>query len=41
MTLMSFYILLWPTVSTAILALLLISLFRDIRAAKANGTEMI
>lgn len=41
MTLMSFYILLWPVVSTAILALLIISLYKDIRHAKANGTEMI
>lgn len=41
MTIMSFYILLWPVVSAAILALLITSLVRDIRQAKVNGTEMI
>lgn len=41
MSLMSFYILIWPVVSAGILALLIISLVRDIRQSKANGTEMI
>ncbi|GAA5089947.1 MULTISPECIES: putative transporter small subunit [Paenalcaligenes] len=36
-----FYILIWPVLSTGILALLLVSLFRDIRAAKREGREML
>lgn len=35
------YILVWPVISAGILALLIISLIRDIRRARKTGEEMI
>lgn len=36
-----FYILVWPVISSGILLLLLVSLFRDLRAAKREGRDML
>ena len=36
-TIMTLYILVWPAMSAAILALLVFALVRDIRAARQNG----
>ncbi|HLS42441.1 MAG TPA: putative transporter small subunit [Paenalcaligenes sp.] len=36
-----FYILVWPVISAGILALLIFSLVRDLRAAKREGREMV
>ncbi|MEZ2720271.1 putative transporter small subunit [Paenalcaligenes hominis] len=41
LTALSIYILIWPVMSAGILVLLLVSLFRDIRAAKREGREML
>lgn len=41
MNMLSLYILIWPMISTGILALLVISLFRDIMHARKHGLEMI
>lgn len=38
---MQFYILVWPVISAAILLLLVVSLVRDIRQSRRDGTEMI
>lgn len=35
------YILVWPVISSGILLLLLVSLFRDLRAAKREGRDML
>lgn len=35
------YILVWPAMSAGILILLLVALFRDLRAAKREGREML
>lgn len=35
------YILVWPLISAGILALLLVSLVRDLRAAKRDGQGMV
>lgn len=39
--LLTAYILVWPVISAGILILLLTALFRDLRAAKKAGREMI
>ena len=39
--LVSGYILVWPLISTGILALLVVALIRDLRNARLNGEEMI
>ena len=36
-----FYILVWPVISAGILAVLIVALIRDFRAAKKGGHEMI
>lgn len=36
-----FYILVWPVISAGVLAVLLVALVRDLRAAKRDGREMI
>lgn len=41
MNMLSLYILIWPMISTGILALLVISLLRDIMHARKHGLEMI
>lgn len=41
LTALAIYILIWPVMSTGILVLLLVSLFRDIRAAKREGRDML
>lgn len=35
------YILIWPVISAGVLALLIVSLIRDIRRARRTGEEMI
>lgn len=40
-TALSIYILIWPVLSVGVLALLLVSLFRDIRNAKREGRDML
>lgn len=35
------YILVWPVISAGILGLLVVSLIRDLRAAKREGREML
>ena len=35
------YFLIWPAISTAILAILCVTLWRDISAAKQSGKSMI
>ena len=40
-TIMTLYILVWPAMSAAILALLVFALVRDIRAAHQNGDSMV
>lgn len=39
--LLTTYILVWPAISFGILVLLLVSLVRDMRAAKREGREML
>lgn len=41
LTALATYILIWPVLSAGVLVLLLVSLFRDIRAAKREGREML
>lgn len=41
MTLLTFYILVWPVISAGILILLVTALIRDLRAAKRDGGQMI
>lgn len=38
---LTFYILVWPVLSSGVLLLLVVSLIRDLRAAKREGREMI
>jgi len=38
---LSAYILIWPVISAAILAMLVVALIRDVRRAHRNGDEMI
>lgn len=35
------YMLIWPVISAAILVLLVVSLVRDMRAARKSGKDMI
>lgn len=35
------YILVWPVISAGVLLLLVVSLIRDLRAAKREGREML
>lgn len=39
--LLTFYILIWPAISIGVLALLIVALFRDMRAARRDGQTMI
>lgn len=39
--LLTAYFLIWPVISAAILALLCVTLWKDIRAAKRTGQAMI
>lgn len=39
--LLTFYILVWPVISAGVLALLIVALIRDLRAARRDGQEMI
>lgn len=39
--LLTFYILIWPVISAGVLALLVVALIRDIRAARRGGQEMV
>lgn len=39
--LMTLYILIWPVISTVILAVLVAALWRDLRHAKRSGKSMI
>lgn len=38
---LTFYFLVWPVISAGILALLVVSLVRDLRAARKDGSSMI
>ena len=38
---LTFYILIWPAISAVILGILLVALWRDVRAAKRSGKPMI
>ncbi|MGO1541734.1 MAG: putative transporter small subunit [Luteimonas sp.] len=40
-TLLSFYILVWPVLAMGVLTLLCIALVRDIRAARRKGTGLV
>lgn len=40
-TALTVYILVWPAMSAGVLILLLVALFRDLRAAKREGREML
>lgn len=40
-TLLSFYILVWPVLAMGVLTLLCIALARDIRAARRKGTGLV
>lgn len=39
--LLTAYFLIWPAISATILALLCVTLWKDIRAARRNGQSMI
>lgn len=39
--LLSFYILIWPALAMGVLVLLFVALFRDIRAAKKKGKDLV
>ncbi len=39
--LLTLYILIWPVISTGILALLVVSLIRDIKRARSEGKSMV
>lgn len=39
--LLTFYILIWPVLSAGVLAVLVVALVRDLRAARRGGQEMI
>ncbi|HLR12831.1 MAG TPA: putative transporter small subunit [Burkholderiaceae bacterium] len=39
--LLTFYILIWPVISAGVLALLVVSLVRDIRRARRKGESMV
>lgn len=39
--LLTFYILVWPVISIGVLGLLIVALFRDLRAARRDGQDMI
>ncbi|PVY62381.1 putative transporter small subunit [Pusillimonas noertemannii] len=38
---LSAYILIWPVISAAVLAMLIVALIRDMREARRKGEEMI
>ncbi|WP_407847927.1 putative transporter small subunit [Bordetella petrii] len=38
---LTLYVLIWPAISAAILAILVAALWRDLRAARASGKSMI
>lgn len=38
---LTFYFLIWPVLGAAIMAVLLVALRRDLRAAKRDGTSMV
>jgi len=40
-TLLSFYILVWPALAMGVLVLLCAALIRDIRAARRKGTGLV
>lgn len=35
------YILVWPVVAAGVLAVLLVSIVRDLRVARSDGTEIV
>lgn len=39
--LLTFYMMVWPVISAGILVLLVVSLVRDLRAARRNGDSMV
>lgn len=39
--LLTFYILVWPVISVGVLAVLIVALIRDLRAARRDGQTMI
>jgi cytochrome oxidase assembly protein ShyY1 len=38
---LAIYVLIWPILSAGVLALLIVALWRDIRASRKSGEEMI
>jgi len=38
---LTLYILIWPVISAAILAVLVVALWRDLRRARKNGESMV
>ena len=39
--LLTFYILIWPVISAGVLAVLVVALLRDLRAARSEGQGMV
>lgn len=39
--LLTFYILVWPVISAGVLAVLIVALVRDLRAARSEGQGMV
>lgn len=39
--LLTIYIMIWPVISAGVLALLIVALIRDLRAARRDGQSMI
>lgn len=39
--LLTFYILVWPVISMGVLGVLIVALFKDLRAARRDGQSMI
>lgn len=35
------YVLVWPVIATAVLIVLCVALYRDMRAARRDGTELV
>lgn len=39
--LLTLYILIWPVISVGVLTVLIVSLFKDMRAARRDGKSMV
>lgn len=38
---LTLYVLMWPTIAAGVMVLLCVSLYKDIRKAKKEGTELV